>query len=192
MYCKLVEHVPGQPVRNPQCRICNLRSDRAFGEQLQSVHTHTPIYSLSLFVSLSLSLTYTHTTESCILSANADLSKKKKKKGSKNLFAEGPGYIPLWNHLLPHPECLPCCLSPWRSSGLQNQSGSGGPELRKCCAGRALTNTLSPPLPPPLSTSTTTKNPAPPPHHQKPRTTSPPPHEESSGNWLSYTTQPQA
>ncbi|XP_048106035.1 laminin subunit alpha-2 isoform X4 [Alosa alosa] len=30
MYCKLVEHVPGQPVRNPQCRICNHRSDRAF------------------------------------------------------------------------------------------------------------------------------------------------------------------
>ncbi|XP_030638763.1 laminin subunit alpha-2 [Chanos chanos] len=30
MYCKLVEHVPGQPVRNPQCRICNLRSDRAY------------------------------------------------------------------------------------------------------------------------------------------------------------------
>ncbi|XP_076872711.1 LOW QUALITY PROTEIN: laminin subunit alpha-2 [Brachyhypopomus gauderio] len=27
MYCKLVEHVPGQPVRNPQCRVCNLQSD---------------------------------------------------------------------------------------------------------------------------------------------------------------------
>lgn len=26
MYCKLVEHVPGQPVRNPQCRICNQNS----------------------------------------------------------------------------------------------------------------------------------------------------------------------
>ncbi|NWS67194.1 LAMA2 protein, partial [Crotophaga sulcirostris] len=26
MYCKLVEHVPGQPVRNPQCRICDQRS----------------------------------------------------------------------------------------------------------------------------------------------------------------------
>lgn len=26
MYCKLVEHVPGQPARNPQCRICDLRS----------------------------------------------------------------------------------------------------------------------------------------------------------------------
>ncbi|KAM6915637.1 laminin subunit alpha-2 isoform 2-T2 [Xenentodon cancila] len=26
MFCKLVEHVPGQPVRNPQCRICNQRS----------------------------------------------------------------------------------------------------------------------------------------------------------------------
>uniref|UniRef100_A0A3P9NZ11 Laminin, alpha 2 n=1 Tax=Poecilia reticulata TaxID=8081 RepID=A0A3P9NZ11_POERE len=23
MFCKLVEHVPGQPVRNPQCQICN-------------------------------------------------------------------------------------------------------------------------------------------------------------------------
>uniref|UniRef100_A0A8C5TD51 Laminin subunit alpha-2 n=1 Tax=Malurus cyaneus samueli TaxID=2593467 RepID=A0A8C5TD51_9PASS len=26
MYCKLVEHVPGQPVKNPQCRICDQRS----------------------------------------------------------------------------------------------------------------------------------------------------------------------
>ncbi|TEA36180.1 hypothetical protein DBR06_SOUSAS7510018, partial [Sousa chinensis] len=26
MYCKLVEHVPGQPVRNPQCRICHQNS----------------------------------------------------------------------------------------------------------------------------------------------------------------------
>ncbi|KAM4522105.1 laminin subunit alpha-2 isoform 5-T5 [Odontesthes bonariensis] len=26
MFCKLVEHVPGQPVRNPQCRTCNQRS----------------------------------------------------------------------------------------------------------------------------------------------------------------------
>ncbi|XP_041661166.1 laminin subunit alpha-2 isoform X8 [Cheilinus undulatus] len=30
MYCKLVEHVPGQPVRNPQCRICNQRSTKPF------------------------------------------------------------------------------------------------------------------------------------------------------------------
>ncbi|KAL4649093.1 laminin subunit alpha-2 [Arapaima gigas] len=30
MYCKLVEHVPGQPVRNPQCRICNIYSDQPF------------------------------------------------------------------------------------------------------------------------------------------------------------------
>ncbi|KTG38867.1 hypothetical protein cypCar_00032734 [Cyprinus carpio] len=29
MYCKLVEHVPGQPVKNPQCRTCNLKSDYA-------------------------------------------------------------------------------------------------------------------------------------------------------------------
>nr|XP_023652916.1 laminin subunit alpha-2 isoform X2 [Paramormyrops kingsleyae] len=28
MFCKLVEHVPGQPVRNPQCRICNLHSEQ--------------------------------------------------------------------------------------------------------------------------------------------------------------------
>ncbi|XP_059355199.1 laminin subunit alpha-2 isoform X1 [Carassius carassius] len=27
MYCKLVEHVPGRPVKNPQCRFCNLKSD---------------------------------------------------------------------------------------------------------------------------------------------------------------------
>ncbi|XP_072412134.1 laminin subunit alpha-2 isoform X3 [Chiloscyllium punctatum] len=26
MYCKLVEHVPGRPFRNPQCRICDLNS----------------------------------------------------------------------------------------------------------------------------------------------------------------------
>ncbi|XP_067402830.1 laminin subunit alpha-2 isoform X3 [Emydura macquarii macquarii] len=26
MYCKLVEHVPGQPARNPQCRICDQNS----------------------------------------------------------------------------------------------------------------------------------------------------------------------
>ncbi|XP_060769556.1 laminin subunit alpha-2 [Neoarius graeffei] len=30
MFCKLVEHVPGQPVRNPQCRVCNLRSERPY------------------------------------------------------------------------------------------------------------------------------------------------------------------
>ncbi|XP_029318611.1 laminin subunit alpha-2 isoform X2 [Cottoperca gobio] len=28
MFCKLVEHVPGQPVRNPQCRICNQKSTK--------------------------------------------------------------------------------------------------------------------------------------------------------------------
>ncbi|XP_062292940.1 laminin subunit alpha-2 [Scomber scombrus] len=30
MFCKLVEHVPGQPVRNPQCRICNQKSENQF------------------------------------------------------------------------------------------------------------------------------------------------------------------
>ncbi|XP_028252901.1 laminin subunit alpha-2 isoform X2 [Parambassis ranga] len=30
MFCKLVEHVPGQPVKNPQCRICNQRSAKLF------------------------------------------------------------------------------------------------------------------------------------------------------------------
>ncbi|XP_047673925.1 laminin subunit alpha-2-like, partial [Tachysurus fulvidraco] len=30
MFCKLVEHVPGQPVRNPQCRVCNLRSEKIY------------------------------------------------------------------------------------------------------------------------------------------------------------------
>ncbi|XP_074043658.1 laminin subunit alpha-2 isoform X1 [Macrotis lagotis] len=30
MYCKLVEHVPGQPVRNPQCRTCNQNSSYAY------------------------------------------------------------------------------------------------------------------------------------------------------------------
>ncbi|XP_008282825.1 laminin subunit alpha-2 isoform X4 [Stegastes partitus] len=30
MFCKLVEHVPGQPVRNPQCRTCNQRSTKPF------------------------------------------------------------------------------------------------------------------------------------------------------------------
>lgn len=32
MFCKLVEHVPGQPVRNPQCRICNQKSANSFGK----------------------------------------------------------------------------------------------------------------------------------------------------------------
>ncbi|XP_051500882.1 laminin subunit alpha-2 [Myxocyprinus asiaticus] len=30
MYCKLVEHVPGQPVKNPQCRTCNLKSEHDY------------------------------------------------------------------------------------------------------------------------------------------------------------------
>ncbi|XP_019117193.2 laminin subunit alpha-2 isoform X8 [Larimichthys crocea] len=30
MFCKLVEHVPGQPVRNPQCRTCNQKSTKPF------------------------------------------------------------------------------------------------------------------------------------------------------------------
>ncbi|KAL0967369.1 hypothetical protein UPYG_G00251370 [Umbra pygmaea] len=30
MYCKLVEHVPGQQVKNTQCRICNDKSERPF------------------------------------------------------------------------------------------------------------------------------------------------------------------
>uniref|UniRef100_A0AAQ6AGQ0 Basement membrane-specific heparan sulfate proteoglycan core protein n=1 Tax=Amphiprion ocellaris TaxID=80972 RepID=A0AAQ6AGQ0_AMPOC len=30
MFCKLVEHVPGQPVRNPQCRTCDQRSPKPF------------------------------------------------------------------------------------------------------------------------------------------------------------------
>ncbi|KAK2856042.1 hypothetical protein Q5P01_004777 [Channa striata] len=29
-FCKLVEHVPGQPVKNPQCRICNQMSTASF------------------------------------------------------------------------------------------------------------------------------------------------------------------
>nr|XP_057947713.1 laminin subunit alpha-2 isoform X3 [Doryrhamphus excisus] len=30
MFCKLVEHVPGQPVRNPQCRVCHQNSVKPF------------------------------------------------------------------------------------------------------------------------------------------------------------------
>ncbi|XP_057678966.1 laminin subunit alpha-2 isoform X4 [Corythoichthys intestinalis] len=30
MFCKLVEHVPGRPVRNPQCRICDQKSTKPF------------------------------------------------------------------------------------------------------------------------------------------------------------------
>ncbi|XP_077565318.1 laminin subunit alpha-2 isoform X2 [Stigmatopora nigra] len=30
MFCKLVEHVPGRPVRNPQCRICDQNSTKPF------------------------------------------------------------------------------------------------------------------------------------------------------------------
>lgn len=41
MYCKLVEHVPGQPVRNPQCRICNQRTTKPFGRKIHTqTHTH--------------------------------------------------------------------------------------------------------------------------------------------------------
>lgn len=42
MFCKLVEHVPGQPVRNPQCRICNQRSAKPFG---RTSHSDTSLAS---------------------------------------------------------------------------------------------------------------------------------------------------
>lgn len=32
MYCKLVEHVPGKPVKNPQCRTCNINSQHDYGK----------------------------------------------------------------------------------------------------------------------------------------------------------------
>lgn len=41
MFCKLVEHVPGQPVRNPQCRICNQGSSKPFGKKDTHAHTRT-------------------------------------------------------------------------------------------------------------------------------------------------------
>lgn len=41
MFCKLVEHVPGQPVRNPQCRICNQRSTKPFGRKTSSYTCET-------------------------------------------------------------------------------------------------------------------------------------------------------
>lgn len=42
MFCKLVEHVPGQPVRNPQCRICNQRSVKPFGRRSHTKrHKHS-------------------------------------------------------------------------------------------------------------------------------------------------------
>lgn len=44
MFCKLVEHVPGQPVRNAQCRICNQRSANPMGKE--ESHPHET-YSLS-------------------------------------------------------------------------------------------------------------------------------------------------
>lgn len=34
MSCKLVEHVPGQPVRNPQCTICDQESTNEYGKEL--------------------------------------------------------------------------------------------------------------------------------------------------------------
>ncbi|XP_063299217.1 laminin subunit alpha-2 isoform X3 [Pelobates fuscus] len=37
MFCKLVEHVPGQPIRNSQCRICDQRSSNPY---LQHPITH--------------------------------------------------------------------------------------------------------------------------------------------------------
>lgn len=45
MYCKLVEHVPGQPVRNPQCRICNQRSVKPFGRK---IHAQRHKYSVGM------------------------------------------------------------------------------------------------------------------------------------------------
>ncbi|KAG2468385.1 LAMA1 protein, partial [Polypterus senegalus] len=30
LHCKLVEHVPGQPVRNPQCRYCDTKSSNPY------------------------------------------------------------------------------------------------------------------------------------------------------------------
>lgn len=41
MFCKLVEHVPGQPVRNAQCRICNQKSTKPTGEKVSHTHSHT-------------------------------------------------------------------------------------------------------------------------------------------------------
>lgn len=40
MFCKLVEHVPGQPVTNAQCRICNQNSAKPFGKRDSHSHTH--------------------------------------------------------------------------------------------------------------------------------------------------------
>ncbi|TRZ03219.1 hypothetical protein DNTS_011021, partial [Danionella cerebrum] len=41
MYCKLVEHVPGRPVKNPQCRTCNLQSDQDYGNACTFAHCTT-------------------------------------------------------------------------------------------------------------------------------------------------------
>lgn len=56
MFCKLVEHVPGQPVRNPQCRICNQRSTKPFGRKTYSYTCKTDkILKMSSTVSLDYS-----------------------------------------------------------------------------------------------------------------------------------------
>lgn len=35
MYCKLVEHVPGRRIRNPQCRICDANSTNSKGQSVR-------------------------------------------------------------------------------------------------------------------------------------------------------------
>lgn len=51
MHCKLVEHVPGQPVRNPQCRICNQRSSKQFGRVIHTqTHTHTRLIGMVITI----------------------------------------------------------------------------------------------------------------------------------------------
>lgn len=47
MFCKLVEHVPGQPVTNPQCRICNQRSANPSGKKKKKRLTTIYHYTLA-------------------------------------------------------------------------------------------------------------------------------------------------
>ncbi|CDQ97814.1 unnamed protein product [Oncorhynchus mykiss] len=56
MYCKLVEHVPGQQVRNTQCRICNDNSERQFGNY-QYYTVPTAYYSTPLLCIVSACFT---------------------------------------------------------------------------------------------------------------------------------------
>ncbi|EPQ08178.1 Laminin subunit alpha-1 [Myotis brandtii] len=49
MFCKLVEHVPGRPVRNPQCRICDSNSANPKGKCC-SFYLEVPVFQVAYVI----------------------------------------------------------------------------------------------------------------------------------------------